>query len=90
MILKDTHIFIPSGELPEKIKIGNRYYKTRDILHVIEQILKIRIICKYENRAVRNMQNVSLRVPIELNTNNWDALKIIGKNEIYLLTPSVK
>ena len=90
MIKYDTRIHIPYGELPEKIKIGLRYYNTRDILNIIERITGKRIISKRENRALRHMQNTTIQLPIIYNQNSYDPLYIVTKEHTYSLTPQFR
>jgi len=90
MEIKDTSIFIPSGELPKTIQIGDRSYNTRQLIEIIERITGKHIISKRQNKALRNYRNTTIRLGVILNTNSWDALKIIGRKHIYLLTPQFK
>ena len=70
----DTLVRIPSGELPPTITIRGRTYNTKDFFRMLEDTLGLRIISKRENRALKHMQNISLRIPI-----NPDPLGVISK-----------
>lgn len=80
-------LFIPSGKLPKVIQIGNKYYNTRKILEILEEITEKKIISKRENRAIRHMVNTTLSVGIVNDT----PIKIIGKGEtLYSILPDFK
>jgi len=85
-ILKQDFILnLPTGELPPLIKIGDNVYKAREFLELIEKALGIRIISKRDNRALKHIQNTSIRLPIKLNEYCYQPLEVIGKDQTYLL-----
>jgi len=65
MKVQDMILFIPSGELSDKIIIGDRVCKTKVIFDQIEQYTGIKILAKRDKiiRAVKNYQNVSIKLP---------------------------
>ena len=87
LIDNDTILHIPVGNLPDKIRIHDHFYNTREFLEVIEECLGRQIISKRENRALKHFQNVSLRIPIMYSDNPFEPLKIVGKDKVYILKP---
>ena len=80
-------LFIPSGELPKCIQIGNKFYNTRKLLEILEEITEKKIISRRENRAIRNMMNTTYQIPIEYD----NPIKLIdGKGNTYPLMPTWK
>jgi hypothetical protein len=78
-------LFIPSGELPKVVQIGNKFYNTRKLLEILEEITEQKIISKRENRAIRNMMNTTYQIPIEFD----NPIKLIdSKGNTYPLMPS--
>src|SRR4030042_463421 len=55
-------IFLPPGELKESIQIGKHHYKLRDIIHIMEDVLIEKFICRYEPRVIKPKINTSLEV----------------------------
>lgn len=88
MLDKDTLLRIPTGELPSMLKIGDRCYNCREFLNVIEEATGLKIISKRDNRALKHMQNISLRVPIKYNEHIFDPLEIITEDRVFRLTPT--
>ena len=79
-------LFIPSGELPKVVQIGNKYYNTRKLLEILEEITEEKIIFKRENRAIKQMMNTTYQIPIEFD----NPIKLIdGKGNTYPLMPSL-
>lgn len=78
-------LFIPSGKLPNVIQIGNKYYNTRKLLEILEEITEQKIISKRENRAIRSMMNTTYQIPIEYD----NPIKLIdSKGNTYPLMPT--
>ena len=77
-------LFIPSGELPKCVQIGNKYYSTRKLLEILEEITEQKIISKRENRAIKQMMNTTYQIPIEYD----NPIKLIdSKGNTYPLMP---
>ena len=87
ILSNDVVLCLPTGELPDVIKLGDRVYKTRKFMEVIEEALNIRLISKRKNQALKHMQNTSIRLPIRFNQYQFEPIQIIGKENTYLLTP---
>ncbi|MCX6665970.1 MAG: hypothetical protein NT038_07955 [Euryarchaeota archaeon] len=85
--LQDTCLFLGCGQLPPTIQIRNRPYETVSFLQILEEIYQKPIICKRENRLRKEMINVTLRVPILDGKNQYSPLQLIGRKQIYTLTP---
>jgi len=58
--VKGNILFIPYGNLSDKITIGDRTVKTKDFINKLEQTLRIKILSKRQNRATKYYQNCSL------------------------------
>ncbi len=61
-------LFFPSTKLPESIQIGKQMYLFRDLIHIIEDILEKKIICRYSNRVIKTKINTTIEVtcqPVE-------------------------
>jgi hypothetical protein len=63
---KDIILRLPTGPLPDTIQIQEKPYRTRDFISTIEKATGIRILSKRCNRALKHMQNTSLKLPINL------------------------
>lgn len=65
MRVQDMILFIPSGELSDKIIIGDKVCKTKVIFQQIEQATRIKILAKRDKiiRAVKYFQNTSIKLP---------------------------
>ena len=64
-VAKIITIIFPPDELPQKIQIGKHSYVFRDVIHIVEDILDIKIICRYNNRCIKKMINASLEVTLQ-------------------------
>ena len=74
-----------SSDLPECIKVGNKYYSTRKFIEILEDITEKKIISKREERIVKHMINNTLKVKVIKD----NPLKIIGKSgELIPILPS--
>ena len=83
--IDNLKLFIPSGELPKVVQIGNKFYNTRKLLEILEEITEQKIISKRENRAIKQMMNTTYQIPIEYD----NPIKLIdGKGNTYPLIPS--
>jgi hypothetical protein len=63
---RDPILFIPHGNIGDKVIIGNKTLNSIDFFNSIERQTGLKIICKTDNkclRAVKTYQNVSLRLP---------------------------
>jgi hypothetical protein len=55
-------IFLPPGQLPNTIQMGKRHYPLMDIIHIMEDILHQKLVCRYEPRVIKPKINTSIQV----------------------------
>ena len=65
---KDIILRLPTGVLPDNIRIQEKPFRTRVLISMIEKATGLRILSKRANRPLKHMQNTSIRVPINLLT----------------------
>ena len=65
IIDNDLLLSLTSRELPQRIIIKDRVFKTREIINSIESVIHQRIISKREDRALKHCQNTSIKIPLE-------------------------
>ena len=57
-------IFFPHGELPDKLRVGIHSYPFKDVVQIVEDIADDKFVCRYTNRAIKNVINTSIEVKL--------------------------
>jgi hypothetical protein len=60
-----TTLFFPPDELPKKIRIGRHFYKLKDIVHIMEDVLDTKILYRYSNSVIKAKVNTSIEVSLQ-------------------------
>jgi hypothetical protein len=76
-------IHLTVGLLPESMHVGKHYYNFKDIIHIMEDILREKFICRYENRVIKTKINTSLEVTLQ--PSEKGVIIFSKKNICYLL-----
>jgi hypothetical protein len=71
------------GLLPESMHVGKHYYNFKDIIHIMEDILKEKFICRYDNRCMKQKVNTSIEVCLQ--PSEKGVIIFSKKNICYLL-----
>jgi len=71
------------GLLPESIHVGKHYYNFKDVIHIMEDILKEKFICRYDNRCMKQKVNTSIEVCLQ--PSEKGVIIFSKKNICYLL-----